>query len=193
MTIAPKIKIVGGLAMSAGGAYGLYKSFNPESKDRIANGVVGGLLLISGILMLRKGWVQNSSLKDMPQKVSGNSGNEEVKKVIADAVRQGKVSANASGITAPTQPSTTQSSKPAQSQVNPQAGSSEQKKWQNGKVVGQIDIKRIEESKAKKEGILKRIDQLKVQHNQLIKKNGWHAGNTVRNEIEILKAQLFWC
>lgn len=193
MTITPKIKIIGGIALFGGGAFGLYKALNKENKNRLAHGVLGGILLTGGILMTIKGFKQNKSLNAMPiQEVDASK--QRVKAIIADAVKEGKVS-SASGVQQMPAPVQSQSqvkkpvsgNQPVKSQSNPA-----QSQWQNGRVVGKVDVKNIEASRARKENILRRIDQLKVQHDQIKKTKGYAAGLPVRNEIEILKAQLFW-
>ena len=201
VTLTPKVKIGTGILLTAGGAFGAYKTFKADKKNKLAYGIVSGLLLVGGVLLARKGFVQNSSLRVMPQEVSKPESNPEVKKIIADAVKEGKVSSSASGDSAPatTAPAPAPSrpsqapapSKPATAQQKADAVA--QKEWQNGRIVGKIDIKSVEASKARKENILRRIESLKVQHDRVKKEKGWNAGLPIRNEVEVLKAQLFWC
>jgi hypothetical protein len=200
ITLTPKKKIGAGILLSAGGAYGIYRTIKADKKNKLAFGLVSGLLLVGGILLARKGYVQNKSLRTMPQEVDKPS--DDVKKVIADAIKEGKVSNSASGesatMTPPPAPAPVKpASAPAPSKpMTPQqkADVIAQKEWQNGRVVGKIDLKKIEESKARNEKIFARIEQLRLKHDALKKeKGGWQKGLPLRNEIEILKAQLYWC
>lgn len=212
ITITPKVKIVTGVGLSGVGVLSLYQAYKAEKKNKLAFGIVGGLSLIGGLLLARKGYVQHKSLKVMPQEPDGNA--DKVKKIIQDAVKEGKVSggiANASGDSAVLEPKKSVQKSPVQQNSRPvaktpapsqrptpapapqQSAIKEEKQWQNGRVVGQVDLKRLEASKAMKEKLLKRIELLKVQHDKIKKEKGWNAGLPIRNEIEMTKAQLFWC
>lgn len=60
------------------------------------------------------------------------------------------------------------------------------------KIVGKVDSVEIEKRNRHKKMILQRIEELKQQHAVAIKKSGWHNGQSIRNEIELLKAKLFY-
>jgi len=59
------------------------------------------------------------------------------------------------------------------------------------KVVDKLDAKILERNSQRRQLILNQISEKEKQNKILIKASGWHAGLPLRNEISILKAQLF--
>ena len=185
-TLTPKVKLVGGALLTAGGVIAIYKAYNSESKNKFAQGVLGVLLLAGGLLLAKKGYAQNKSLKAMPMQELNKTQDDKVKEIIKEAVKEGKVS-SASGVQeAPVEERTESKNYRSESRHQKTRG------FEKGRVVGKVNPEIIDYSNSKKESIRNRISELRKEHDRVKKEKGWSAGLGIRNEIELLKGKLFW-
>lgn len=87
MTINPKVKIVGGVALAGGGAFMFYQSNKAtDKKKKWLYGLTGVGLVIGGFLAGKQGVVQVIGLRE--QGKATNTSNDPAKGVIADMAKE---------------------------------------------------------------------------------------------------------
>lgn len=223
MTISPKVKIISGVTLTGAGAYVFFKHSigNPDKKKQLIFGIAGGMMIVSGIIMGKKGIAQAKSLKEQAKI---NDSNNPAKDIVSEveeeniAIKNKNISNNNAKSSRPAsnfsangsgdsfeQIKSSMSSvdiikPPIQSREKQKGGilgvatKRENKSHVNGvKVVGKIPAEEIEKNAKRKQNILNSITAKEKEHKAFIKKNGWHAGLPIRNEISVLKAQLYYC